>query len=224
MSIEFRCSQCGKLLRTGDETAGRQAQCPDCKALTQVPTADSDATPSDNPFKQASAGTADNPFGPGPQYCGPIDPGNPYQSPHSDTYSQFAGPIDPIIRQRVSAPATALIVMGAFGLCGQGLGILGVLSQMAVGQRLIGPGPNAIPVMFGTGFHLVMLFIGTIVSLVVLTGGLKMKRLENHSLAMAAAIVAVIPCVAPCCIFSLPFGIWALMILSDVNVKAAFRS
>ena len=37
MPIEFRCSQCGKLLRTGDDTAGRQAQCPECGALTGIP-------------------------------------------------------------------------------------------------------------------------------------------------------------------------------------------
>ena len=37
MAIEFRCGQCGRLLRTGDETAGKQAQCPECGALTRVP-------------------------------------------------------------------------------------------------------------------------------------------------------------------------------------------
>ena len=41
---------------------------------------------------------------------------------------------------------------------------------------------------------------------------------------MTAAIVAVIPCVAPCCLLSLPFGIWALVVLGDSSVKAAFRS
>ncbi len=30
MPIEFRCLQCGKLLRTGDDTAGKQAKCPEC--------------------------------------------------------------------------------------------------------------------------------------------------------------------------------------------------
>ena len=37
MAIEFRCSQCGRLLRTGDDTAGRPAQCPECGTLTTVP-------------------------------------------------------------------------------------------------------------------------------------------------------------------------------------------
>ncbi|MCE5267399.1 MAG: hypothetical protein LLG00_05885 [Planctomycetaceae bacterium] len=70
MSIEFRCSNCSKLLRTADNTAGRQAQCPDCGALTTIPgKADaSDAgapppiTPSDRPF--ATGGS--QPSGRGP--------------------------------------------------------------------------------------------------------------------------------------------------------------
>ena len=37
MPIEFRCSRCGKLLRTGDGTAGRQAQCPECGTIGTVP-------------------------------------------------------------------------------------------------------------------------------------------------------------------------------------------
>jgi len=58
----------------------------------------------------------------------------------------------------------------------------------------------------------------------VFIGAMKMKNLENYSLAMAAAIVAVIPCISPCCLLGLPFGIWALVVLNDSSVKAAFRS
>jgi hypothetical protein len=37
MPIEFFCTQCGRLLRTGDDTAGRQAKCPDCGAIVPIP-------------------------------------------------------------------------------------------------------------------------------------------------------------------------------------------
>lgn len=37
MAIEFRCTQCNNLLRTGDDTAGKQAQCPQCGAIGTVP-------------------------------------------------------------------------------------------------------------------------------------------------------------------------------------------
>jgi hypothetical protein len=43
MAIEFRCNRCGRLLQTGDETAGRMAQCPDCGSQTPIPFPDDEA-------------------------------------------------------------------------------------------------------------------------------------------------------------------------------------
>ena len=37
MSIEFRCDQCGRLLRVGDDAVGRLAQCPACGTQKVVP-------------------------------------------------------------------------------------------------------------------------------------------------------------------------------------------
>ena len=37
MPIDFRCTQCGRLLRTGDETAGKQAKCPECGRVMPIP-------------------------------------------------------------------------------------------------------------------------------------------------------------------------------------------
>ncbi len=36
-AVEFPCSSCGKLLRVGPGVAGRQARCPECSAVVQVP-------------------------------------------------------------------------------------------------------------------------------------------------------------------------------------------
>ena len=43
MTIEFRCDQCGELLRTSDEKAGWQAKCPGCGTPVTVPHSESDA-------------------------------------------------------------------------------------------------------------------------------------------------------------------------------------
>jgi len=37
MPIEFRCSGCGRLLRTADESAGKQAKCPECGTTQPIP-------------------------------------------------------------------------------------------------------------------------------------------------------------------------------------------
>ena len=65
--------------------------------------------------------------------------------------------------------------------------------------------------------------IGIVMSCVVLLGAIKMKKLENYGLAMAASIIAMIPCNFPCCFIGLPIGIWAVVVLSKPEVKSAFR-
>jgi hypothetical protein len=42
-------------------------------------------------------------------------------------------------------------------------------------------------------------------------------------LCIAASIVAMIPCVSPCCCIGLPVGIWALVVLSKGDVKDHFN-
>ncbi len=80
MAIEFRCGQCGKLLRTGDETAGKQAKCPSCGAVQPIPTAiGSGPFPQSGggePIASPFAGSTAPPFPPSAS-----DEVNPYQSP-----------------------------------------------------------------------------------------------------------------------------------------------
>ena len=65
--------------------------------------------------------------------------------------------------------------------------------------------------------------IGILVSVVILLGAMKMKKLESYGLAMAASIIAMIPCFSPCCLLGLPIGIWAVVVLSKPEVKSAFH-
>jgi len=93
MPIEFRCTQCNKLLRTADETAGKQAKCPECGTLLSIPDAPSgDAGAGAPPPPMPDAGSpfgpgaaqpdAGSPFAPGgPQPAAGFDPDNPYASP-----------------------------------------------------------------------------------------------------------------------------------------------
>ena len=36
-----------------------------------------------------------------------------------------------------------------------------------------------------------------------------MRNLKNYGQARAAAVVAMIPLLGPCCLLGIPFGIWA---------------
>lgn len=65
--------------------------------------------------------------------------------------------------------------------------------------------------------------LGLTLDFLILIGGLKMHGLRGRSLAIAGAICAVIP-VNSCCCIGIPLGIWALVVLFDPNVKAAFEA
>ena len=58
--------------------------------------------------------------------------------------------------------------------------------------------------------------------MLILVGAIKMLRLESQGWAKTAAVLAMIPCISPCCVLGLPFGIWAFVALDDPLVKSAF--
>lgn len=55
----------------------------------------------------------------------------------------------------------------------------------------------------------------------ILLGAIRMLRLESRSMAIAACIVAMLPC-SCCCLLGIPFGIWGLVVLNKPEVKSAF--
>jgi len=203
MAIEFRCTKCGRLLRTPDDAAGKQAQCPECGTLSTVPTPASGAASSPSP-SQSPLGGAPPPA--------EFDRGaSPYQST-----TQPGAPfgMDPVARQRVSGPSIALIVVGI-------LGIIAIPVPLIIDWR---PLQVNLPFVIGPGVNAASTLVSLALLGLVIWGAIKMGRLENYGLSMAAAIIALVPCTSPCCCLGLPFGIWALVVLSDPRVKAAFRS
>ena len=74
MPIEFRCTKCAKLLRTGDGTAGKQAKCPACQTILTVPASQSpqgpeppqEPSPFGQPVDQTSQHQNQHPFGDAP--------------------------------------------------------------------------------------------------------------------------------------------------------------
>ncbi len=150
------------------------------------------------------------------------DPENPYLAPTQygqPATQQWAG-ADPMAATRVAGPATALIVYGSLGLAAQLLGLVANLVQ--VGGGMAGPGQADMPIFLSGGVAVGSAIIGAVLHVVVIVGGVKMKNLESYAFAMAASIIAMLPC-SCCCPIGLPLGIWSLVVLSDAGVKAAFR-
>jgi hypothetical protein len=131
------------------------------------------------------------------------------------------GGAHPMARSQVGAPAIALIVVA---------GIAIALQLLAIVINLIGA---AGPAAFGGEYaHLASGAVGIVLSIVniamagfIIFGAIQMKNLASHTMALVAAILALIPvCNFPCCVLLVPFGIWALVVILKPEVKAAFSS
>src|SRR5580658_8799351 len=127
--------------------------------------------------------------------------------------------IDP--RARVNLPATLIIAAQVLGLLIEiaSLALKGpieafVRSYMESLGKPVPPGAfSGNPIMHvlgiaGGGF--------------VIYAMLEMRRLRRFPIVIAGAILAMLPVGSLCCCFGLPLGIWALVVLFNADVRAAF--
>jgi hypothetical protein len=63
---------------------------------------------------------------------------------------------------------------------------------------------------------------GIVLQSFVLFGANRMRKGESWGLSLAAAICALVPFGGSCCLIGWPAGIWAIIVLSNAQVKAAF--
>jgi len=128
----------------------------------------------------------------------------------------------PAAQEMVNGPATGLLVLAILGFVLQ----VGGLLMNLLGASFMPKPPTDQPAwtnMMSGATAVISSIIGIAMSALILFGSLKMKKLESYGLAMTCSIIAMIPCVSPCCIIGLPIGIWAVVVLSKPEVKGAFH-
>ncbi len=157
-------------------------------------------------------------------------------------------PLDPreieLARMGVGPPAIMLILNGLLGLLFLGLmarplvfdpeGMLAWFKQVAEQQP---PGPEKqdleqkIAEFENTlntdrdGYvrqNAIVLSVRAVFDVVAILSGWYMRRLSRYGLSVAGAVVSLLPLATGCCVTGIPFGIWALIVLSRPDIKAAF--
>jgi hypothetical protein len=125
-------------------------------------------------------------------------------------------------REQLRIPALGIKITAVVGAVLQfawiGMLILGVGGEMVQG------GEDAMPVLFGGGIQIAGSFLGILVGIFLWIGATRMEALRSYNLCLVAAILALIPCLSPCCLITLPFGVWALVMLIRPEVKEAFTA
>jgi hypothetical protein len=134
-----------------------------------------------------------------------------------------------LAEQKLRTPALAILVSASIGafvqLAAMGLILAGV--ELPSAQYQDAPPEWAeFAEWFESFFDASSVALG-IVSLAVagfmIFGALKMMRLQSYGIALATTILALIPCLSPCCCLTLPIGIWALVVMHAPDVRPAFH-
>ena len=207
MPIEFTCQQCQNTLRVPDDSAGKKSRCPQCGNVQQIPLA---SAPVSQPQPQHQPG-----FGSPQPHSPPAHPyaqspaTNPYLSPQKDAYAP--PPVSPDhVRSKVRAPAIAMLICAV-------LGCVMIMLTIFAGVMTVTDQGGAEPDDVMT---FIILGVCLLLELGVVAGSVQMLRFRTYPLAMAAAILSL--CCGICCLPSLAFGIWALVVLLDNNVREQF--
>jgi hypothetical protein len=117
------------------------------------------------------------------------------------------------VRRQVKGPAIGLLVTG----------ILNWVAAMVIGVVVT---PLMIPMLDARGYKPFVVLLAPMllmaISILVLVAALKMKQLQAYRLAVTVSLLGIF--VTPGNVIGLPVGIWALVVLSQREVRAAFAS
>jgi hypothetical protein len=132
------------------------------------------------------------------------------------------------MRDKVKAPAIALIITGAVGIA---FAILGAVWNVVGGSEYqemvdLGVSPGIARAMTQPGIYVGVGLLQIAACAFVLWAGMQMRNLRGRVPAMAASIAVMVPIILmPCCLClaGIPIGIWSLVVLSKPEVRAAFE-
>lgn len=162
-----------------------------------------------------------------PTGAAPAPQGLP-QSP----FSPATGPIPTASREMAESamkgPAIGLIVIGAIGVLWYLFNTIVVFAGAGMHRPIPADAPPALRSFMegarGPLAGLFSLFFAAANSFLIFAG-VRMMKLQGHTLAVIACIVAMIPCFAGlCCFPGLIFGIWGLIMLNKPEVKSQFTN
>ena len=147
---------------------------------------------------------------------------NPYSTAQSPPFgSNVDKPTGSVpANNPLMVPAIILIVLSSFWL------MYGVFNIIVV----FGQGPPPVPAGQGPAIEMGQkagyfgaAFMLPILSAFTLLGGIQMLRMRSFAVCVAGAIASLVPVCGPCFGLTMPFGIWALVLLFNPDVRRRFQ-
>jgi ABC-type proline/glycine betaine transport system permease subunit len=126
-------------------------------------------------------------------------------------------------RSQLSGPSVGLLITGIIGGIFELTSFIGGFFGTSFVARMEDEIPEQLEAIFEGSFWTASALVGVLIAVFLIYASIKMKELNQWGICMAASILAMIPCISPCCIVGLPIGIWCLTVLTKPDVKAAFH-
>jgi hypothetical protein len=129
-------------------------------------------------------------------------------------------------RRYVSGRATGLIVSGVINIA---FAVYSLAIMAAQGGLVFVQGSRDASIVLAqvpiapVGINVVWSVVAFMVGVLTLIGALHLRRFELFHLVIAATVAAMLP-LTPGCLIGFPCGIWALAVLRNPEVRAAFDS
>lgn len=147
---------------------------------------------------------------------------NPYSRPPDEPKRVRPGHDPPTPEALVSGPANGLMLTSFVFL------LITVYAFLLTVVHLIGAMGAQMPGPAGKETSLIIrLCVGVVligVNSFILSGAIRMKRMENFHQARTISILACIPLIGPCFLLGIPFGLWSLDVLHRPGVREKFVS
>jgi len=141
----------------------------------------------------------------------PVSPGPPRAMP------------SPNAAQAIAGPATGLLITAVIGGFFVFLSLLFNLFGFSMGAMMAEDAQEQFMQWMSGGFGIASSVLGLLVAGFLIYASMEMKKLSQWGLAVGASVVAMLPCVSPCCLIGVPVGIWCLVVLTKPEIKTAFR-
>ena len=129
---------------------------------------------------------------------------------------------DDVLRA-LKTPSIGLIVTGVINAIYGILSIAGNIYQYVTKQGTFAAPFQTDALHVGAIIGIALPIISLAFSPVIIFGAIQMMKGRKYGLSKAAAVLAVIPFTSCCFLIGIPFGIWALRVLSQPDVEAFFN-
>lgn len=144
-------------------------------------------------------------------------------NPYANMGQAYPSSQPPYRSDDLKVPAICLLVLASISLfIFSGSEILDLyLLLSGIGNELAVPG--GISNQTKTTVRLIWGLIAILCHIVIVIGCVAMLKRSSRSMSFTAAILSLIPCIGPCFIIGIPFGIWTLVVMNKSNLYPPFR-